>query len=190
MQASSQRRRYWQQSADGMGCGASAQTKVSQPGGPSAADAEAQRLTEVARLEKLVAETGGAPEPSPVPQRTRTRSRAVSRADKLAARAVEAKQKKAGALHGQATMASRLIALKKQARKNIAARNKQLAQMAPAEVSSDSEDGEEHGSVQSEDSQLARTAPDSEATAVGEQSHTGLAGGDSLRSAELESPAA
>jgi hypothetical protein len=173
------------QSAGGMGCGASVQTKVSQPEEPSAAEVEAKRLAEVARLEQLVAETGGAPEPSPVRQQARPR-RTTSRADKMAARAVEAKQKKAASLQGQVTIASKLVALRKQARKNIEAQNKQLAQMAPAEISSDSEDDEQNPSVQSEDSQPVRTDPDIETTAVTEQSHNGLAGGDSLRAAEVE----
>lgn len=169
-----------------MGCGASAQTKVWQPEELSAAEIEAKRIAEVARLEKLVAETGGAPEPSPIPQRARARSKTASRADKMAARAAEAKEKKAGSLHGQVTMASKLIALKKQARKNIAARNKQLAQMAPAEVSSDSEEDEEKATGVREESQPLRSDPDSEDTAVIDQSHTSLAGGESLRAAEVD----
>ena len=179
--------RYQSQSAGCMGCAASAQTRISQPEGPSAAEIEAKRLAEVARLEKLVAETGGSSEPAPgAPARARTKSgRHITRADKMAARAAEAKQRKSGSLSGQAAVASKLIALKKQARKNIATRNKQLAKMAPAEVSSDSED-EEIAPDQSEDPQPVQTGLENEATGMAAQSHTSLASGDSLRTAEVD----
>lgn len=92
-------------------------------------------------MEKLVAETGGAPEPEPEPQKDRPRT-GSRRGDKFAARAAEAKKRKAASLAGQATMASRLLTLRTQARKNIQLRNTKLAKQAPMEASSESD--EEH----------------------------------------------
>jgi hypothetical protein len=118
-----------------MGCGASSQTAGGQSSGATAAEKEA---AEIARLERLVAETAvaEAAQPQPAPKKLK---RSATRADKMAARASEAKNKKTATVQGQATVASRLLALKQQARANLKVRNRQLARMAPVEAGSDSD---------------------------------------------------
>lgn len=167
-----------------MGCAASKQVKVTQPNGPTAAEIEAAEAVEVARLEKLVAETAGAAGPPPA-ARKRGSSRNLSRADKMAARAAEAKLKKTASLEGHATVASKLIALRAQARKNIMARNQELANMAPVEVSSESEE-EATAHPECEDAQPVRVDTAGEPEVSSERSHSSLAGGESLRAAEVD----
>ena len=167
-----------------MGCAVSKQTKVTQPNGPTAAEIEAAEAAEVARLEKLVAETGGAARPSQA-ARKRGSSRKLSRAEKMVARAADAKLKKTASLEGHATVASRLIALRAQARKNIVARNQELVHMAPLEVSSESEE-EANAHPGCEDAQPVRLDTAGEPEVSTERSRSSLAGGDSLRAAEVD----